>query len=357
MNTTGRRWLGSLAVAIAASGLVLAGCQTPGEKLADEDADVAARCTPVKDLLSKNYHREGKLDLAVVSGGAVFRREGVILSPDEAARIAHLDRACRAWVKGALTDDQYAQAILPVFATTLADTANGQNIDQLAASNKALLDKLKEARIVPDELRTQDLNGAAKAASLLPPDQRYDQLAATLEKISGEAAIDREAQFRTAVIERLDRLEGRLGLGGSEEDNPPPPPPPPPPQRPGSTPAYETGSGFPRGTGADAGKALLEGVDLYFSTGSAELTYDGRQRLRGVAGAWARNGQTVSVIGYADSRGKAAANQALSKARAETVAGELSRLGVRLGPVRGDGVKSGPDHDLSRTVRVQVLGS
>lgn len=321
-----------LAAALAGGVLALAGCQTPGEKRADEDAEVAARCTPVKDLLSKNYHREGRLDLAVVSGGGVLSRTGVVLTGAEASRLAQLDYFCRAWVKGALSDAQYAQAILPVFATTVADTAAGQSVAAIAGSNAAGLDALKQQQIVPEALETQQLQGYAEAAAGLPADQRQAQLTSQLGGISAvlRLAADGELQFQASVLTRLDDLERILkpqGAASGPSGDPAAPRPPAPP---------------------------LRGLDLYFSTGSAELAYDSRQRLRDAAAGWVQQSRAVTVTGFADGRGRDELNRALSAARARAVAQELERAGVDVTAVRGAGVKPGADLDLARTVRIEV---
>lgn len=68
---------------------------------------------------------------------------------------------------------------------------------------------------------------------------------------------------------------------------------------------------------------------VYFGSGSAQLTSDGRDTIRAAAAA-ARtdNVTTVRVAGYADTTGSADANERLSQRRAQAVAAELAAQGI-----------------------------
>src|SRR5262249_25124114 len=93
-------WIGTVSIAGC--------CTTHGTNSEPVDPpEVSARCSPVKDLLSKNYHRDGQVNLALVKAGGAYDRTGAILSGDEAARVAHIDAVCRAWVKGVIKDQEY----------------------------------------------------------------------------------------------------------------------------------------------------------------------------------------------------------------------------------------------------------
>lgn len=67
---------------------------------------------------------------------------------------------------------------------------------------------------------------------------------------------------------------------------------------------------------------------IYFKTGSAVVSTDDKQRLAALAAKAAGiNGYVISVLGYADPRGNAAANQRLSNRRAQTVINYLKQSG------------------------------
>ena len=68
--------------------------------------------------------------------------------------------------------------------------------------------------------------------------------------------------------------------------------------------------------------------NIYFKTGSAVVSAADKQRLLALAGNAARiNGYVISVLGYADPTGNAAANQRLSNRRAQTVINYLKQSG------------------------------
>ncbi len=78
--------------------------------------------------------------------------------------------------------------------------------------------------------------------------------------------------------------------------------------------------------------------DVLFASGSSSLTSEGRSAIRALATQLqATNRTTVGVIGYTDSDGSEAANQRLSQARANAVAGELRASGVNVSSTSGAG--------------------
>lgn len=71
-------------------------------------------------------------------------------------------------------------------------------------------------------------------------------------------------------------------------------------------------------------------MDIHFETGSARISADSMDVLRKAAAAITRApaGTKIEVGGHTDNSGNAASNQALSQARAEAVAKQLSSNGV-----------------------------
>src|SRR3954453_14169613 len=71
--------------------------------------------------------------------------------------------------------------------------------------------------------------------------------------------------------------------------------------------------------------------NIFFKTGSAVMNSTDRQKLLEIAGkATTHKGYVVSVLGYADPRGNAAANERLSNRRAQTVINYLKQSGKLL---------------------------
>jgi OmpA-OmpF porin, OOP family len=110
--------------------------------------------------------------------------------------------------------------------------------------------------------------------------------------------------------------------------------------------------------------------NVYFATGSAAISSTDKQRLLELARkAAGHKGYVVSVLGYADPRGNAAANERLSNRRAQAVINYLKQSG-RLLPGRvlsasamgemgipTSGSADSAAHASSRRVTVRVLTS
>ena len=106
-------------------------------------------------------------------------------------------------------------------------------------------------------------------------------------------------------------------------------------------------------------------LDMLFKTGESTLTRRGRERLTLLAEFLLEHSDlTVQIAGFADPRGSAQANLALSRARAEQVASALESFGVadqRLQVVaHGEAHSLAPEGDLEayafeRRVRIELL--
>lgn len=77
--------------------------------------------------------------------------------------------------------------------------------------------------------------------------------------------------------------------------------------------------------------------DVLFATGSATLLPAARDRLSPVADAMGATEQTAVISGFTDSRGTDAANQDLSRRRAESVRDYLVTAGVPTGRISAEG--------------------
>lgn len=86
-----------------------------------------------------------------------------------------------------------------------------------------------------------------------------------------------------------------------------------------------------KGAEAPAPKIMTETKPVYFAFGSSKLTKDGKKALDAVAADIKAKGASVSSIriaGYADRIGSAAANEKLSKKRADAVRKYLVTKGI-----------------------------
>jgi OOP family OmpA-OmpF porin len=103
---------------------------------------------------------------------------------------------------------------------------------------------------------------------------------------------------------------------------------------------------------------------VYFATGSAELTGSAREVIRQAADmAKANPGTRLDVVGHTDTVGSAAANAALSRARAEAVRAELQEFGIPGGRVAigatgeqdlAEDTPDNTDNRLNRRVTITV---
>lgn len=290
-------------IVAALAALSLGGCLFDPPKTympPPEDPEVASRCTPVRALLAKNYHRGASADLGIVSGGAVTDIRGAVLSPEEAARIARMDYFCRAWVAGAISDVDYGRVLFGAASIAVIEDTDAGNRGKATALVVAIMEQLKARGIIPAVVTPATFPARVEADAGFSTDALERRFAA----LAGETAVrfgrerEDETTFRADVIARLDKLEHALA---------------------------------PAIAPADRGAAV------YFATGSSELTHDAQLRLSAGAQLWSRAGSGVRVIGYADARGSRRANLALSRRRAMAVAAALNRLGVRVRQVVGAG--------------------
>lgn len=306
-------------IAAALAAAALAGChpRLPNAQLAEA---ISVRCAPVADLLKKNLRASGKLRVAGIAGAAAeYETSGAVVEGLEAQQVQQLDNACRAWVAGALSDADYKALIVSQMAGAISLTeepdTQAARLDQLSAELRALPEYLRPA--IPS---VSDIAAAVTRFNQQP--------AEVVTNIVGDQARPNPSSADLAdLTARVDYLT-QLIEGASSPDRPEPPV------------VHRT-----------------DGIDVYFSTGSAELTHDGANQIDRVGNVWSAAGRRVSVVGYADATGSADLNARLSQDRAEVVARRLRAVGVAVVDVRGVGAENTPPTAYSRARRVTVTAA
>jgi outer membrane protein OmpA-like peptidoglycan-associated protein len=328
--------------------------QTTQLPVVQENPKVAERCSPVRELLSKNYRLEKKVDVLIAKAGTYEDRTGAILSNEEAARVAHVDSVCRAWVFGEVSGKQYAATLLGLTSESIVGTKDPA--DQAAAVAKAveLFRELQREGLLPPEFNPSKVPDRVAEDEKLPKNELRDRINAAIKGVEDlSRGFMSTVDFQRQVLERLTALETNIaqlkGGGKPANENT---------RTPRSDVAESPDSiGSSRSANDSSGNSgfhhPLDILKVYFSTNSAELSYDGRRILRDAAVAWASTDSTVDIIGYADSRGSVQHNSVLSKARAKEVADVLRQNGVRVSEVQGGGVdQSAGEHELQRIAKV-----
>lgn len=319
-----------------------------------ENPEIANRCSPVRDLLAKNYRRERKVDVLVAGAGTYDSRTGAILSNDEAARVAHVDSVCRAWVYGEITGKQYAATLLGITSAAILEAKDPAQRQATASEAVKLFEELRKLGILPPEFAPAKIPERVAEDARLTESELRDRINAAIvemDRISrGFIGIP---EFQRQVLDRFTALETSISQlreqGTPRKEDPP---------GSGVRLPSDQGNRMPGSSGAStaADKAVpptLQSLTVYFSTNSAELSYEGRRMLRNAAAGWAASGSIVDVVGFADPRGSGSLNDRLSRGRANEVAALLKTLGVKVSSAKGAGVeRSGGDLETLRIARI-----
>lgn len=298
--------------------LVVAGCCPPPTR-SELAAAVNAQCAPVSDLLSKNVTRTGQLRVAGFGGGGEYSTQGAILDSAAAKQTYDLNAACRAWVAGAMTDDRYADLLVAQMGAAISLSTRPE--DQAVAITEVLTALADLKHGLPSGLPLEPaLRREVAKANDTPAQQIRTQLAVP------DAAPVADTESLSLIAARLDYLEQLIQAerGGSGPDNAP---------------------------GNDV-VPRTNGFDVYFATGSPELTFDAAAEVRRRGDAFRT--RRVEVIGYADARGSAETNARLSLARARAVADILTQSGVIVVSSSGAGATSNLPAEYSRARRVTI---
>jgi outer membrane protein OmpA-like peptidoglycan-associated protein len=230
---------------------------------------------------------------------------------------------CRNWVSGLYDDKQYTDLIATELAGAISLTV--PVADQAARIETALAELRRLGEGLPGSLPSASAIALeVQRLNALRPDEVAEDLQ------GGGTSTDADnvtADSLAVIVARLDFLEQVLTADGDTPGRTPP----------GDTEVVRRSNGF----------------DVYFSTGSSELTHSGRLAIGQAARRLAT--REVIVTGFADARGSADLNRQLSQDRADAVATELRAAGFVVRQSVGVGEEMTSSEAYSGARRVQVL--
>lgn len=357
----------SAVVACVFGAMLVSGCslfRTTQEQ--PEDPDVAVRCTPVRSLLSKNVRSSANVTVPFLFNlGGLYDRTGAVLDPTEVARVVRIDNACRAWVKGGMSPQDYGKVLLESTAATIVQTTNQEDRPGVVEAVVKYFDELKAKGNLPSDFTSSSVSSQVASDSRLTQQELEAKLRITVAEIEAKFEhVDSGADLRQVqLVSRLDSIDRKLtkleqlgiarssSTGESASVSPTP------------SPAVTTEESSESKSGQVLGKAEHptnrdpHGLDVYFATGSSELSFSERRRLEAASAAWVKADATIFVMGFSDPRGTEADNLRLSGERAHVVADVLRSWRVRVGAVSGGGVGLGRDYDELRRVQLRRVDS
>lgn len=302
-------------------------------------ARVAERCTSISNVIGKNYEVSGKLKLLVGGFGGGWSQTGVVLSPEAAERQIQMDRLCRAWAVGAISDDKWSDIYVQFALASIAPLAKSVDpeaqarLTEATALLKDLTAKIAEMRtgsnFNPDNA-TARLNAAvARAAG---PGQSLDDIHKNAAAAASGVNLPADTGF---LPKRLDETGGPI--------LPPIVKVPDPPDLQSITTLLAsqqtqvmtalgnvqsrlgTVEGKLGGPGVVSVSQLYRNwltkgaTKIYFELGKSGLSDKSKQDLNFVATGPFPRELRVEVMGYADTTGNGQTNARLSIARAEEV--------------------------------------
>jgi outer membrane protein OmpA-like peptidoglycan-associated protein len=141
-------------------------------------ARVAERCTSISNVIGKNYEVSGKLSLLVGGFGGGWSQTGVVLSPEAAERQIQMDRLCRAWAVGAISDDKWTDIYVQFALASIAPLARSENPEAQAR----LLDATAQLRDLAEKIAQM------RAGSTFSPNNATSKLNAAVAQAAANSS-------------------------------------------------------------------------------------------------------------------------------------------------------------------------
>lgn len=343
-------------------GLVSGCCLLPP----NEDPRVVQKCTSISNVVGKNYKLGARVSSFLLGGGLDFERSGVTLTAEAAERQIELDRLCRTWAVGGMSDDKWADAstkYIVASAVALSRAGNPEaqqalsdNLEELGELLKSLaalkpggsldvrsVDDLRQA--VMDAQRQSDREISAKLNTLSEAfGTRMDTGNASLREEYRLGRIKYETQ-QSQVLGALSDMRKRLDeleFVSSKEKQ----------------------KGTTDGGGVQTSALTWQQGQVFrvtFALGQAQLSDRAKFTLRSnLLGLSKDSNYRVELHGYTDISGSPAANASLSLARAQEARDFLTDV-LQLDPSRlfafgrQRGVTKFGANEENRAVEVRVF--
>jgi outer membrane protein OmpA-like peptidoglycan-associated protein len=339
---------------------------------------VAERCTSIGNVIGKNYQVSGKLNLLVGGMGVGWSQTGVVLSPEAAERQIEMDRLCRAWAVGAISDDKWSDIYVKFALASIAPLARAntpeaqERVDEATAQLKSLAGEIAKLR------SNSNFNPDNVDAKLNAAVGQLDNSPKTLAEIHDDAA----AAASGAILPVASGQ--KRGADGGNSEAPP-----------GSGPADLRSiaaqmfmqhkvvvtalgdvekrllavEGRPSGPGNaaypfDRNWQTKGAAKVYFALGKSDLSDKSKRALDDIVRGPFPRDLRVEVMGYADATGSVQNNARLSIARAEEVRDYLiferhlpASFVVTLGRQQGVSFFGAPADNRVVTVKVYEEGA
>lgn len=303
---------------------------------------VAERCTSISNVIGKNYQVSGKLNLLIGGFGGGWSQTGVELSPEAADRQIQMDRLCRAWAVGAITDEKWTDVYVQFALASIAPLARNDTNEartQLKAAEEFLRTATAElAKFRPESMYKPE-NVADKLSEAVAQVATSSVTLEDLHKgaevaVSGTLLTKQQTAVMNALSDvqtRLGKVEGRLGGG---------------PDSVSISPLYRNWQ-------------TKGATKVYFALGKSDLSNKSKKALDDLLKGPFPRELRVEVIGYADTTGSVQKSALLSVARAEEVRDYLifelnvpASYVVALGRQQGVSSFGSPEENRVVTVRV-----
>jgi len=344
------RWARILCLIILSAGL-LSAC---GNLARRDSARVSERCTSLSSVLGKNYRISADADFVVARGGGGFERSGTVLTSEAAERQIQLDRLCRTWATGGMTDEEWSSFYRKYMLASLA-IASRDASPEGKQNLEAQLDEIKEVTAevlairggAASDLQTEQLMAKMRGdieafgASETP----YSELRAVQDKAYGasETFVRQSEEGRRSNAMELVRVKKDLyqlcaamasavvqaqkNLSQVETSRP---------------------------------SVLYKQITVYFPKGSFELSSSATTALSAELRELLLEPVNYEIIGYTDQSGSPIRNRELSTARAQEVREFLMRgLEVPARAIVSFGHQHGVDYfgspEKNRVAVVRVL--
>ena len=166
---------------------------------------VAERCTSISNVIGKNYEIGGKLNILGNGGGVGWSQTGVQLTAEAAERQIQMDRLCRAWAVGAITDEKWSDTYTQLVLASIAPLARSDAPEaqaQLKEATDALASATAELAKVRNSSTYEPKNDAKELAA------RIDQIAKSVEPL---------ATLLEALHKRADAAFASTGLPSGKD--------------------------------------------------------------------------------------------------------------------------------------------